>query len=416
MENHIHYTPKQEPQSLFGMFRLIGLPILVLLLMALAFWFYPEEMPGRGWRYVFLPPVVLILLLAAGVRYVRRTYHLRRLDNAVRYLLACLFGIGYPSMTLHEDSAALPVPAPAPAVNEDEDDEDDDEDEAELELERKEQTLEVIGGPGYIHIPHHMAALVEHYQNSFRVLGPGRYFISRNETIKERAGLQESRRYIEKLTVMSEDGIEVVVQDINYRYRMCLDDESGSNVFSEDGVINRAYNRNAGPAGIVDWHDAVRSDVEGMITDYIRTNSIDYLIAPKGSEDPRMAIARRFHSPDGREKLRKRGAYLTWIDIGVFTTLASGMAEERVNAWVAGWQGRTEVAQAQGQAQRQATLDRGRLDVQKNMLQQIIQSLESQSMPGDTGPTLRKLYMMRLAQLLETLRDRRANQSPMKEK
>ena len=92
------------------------------------------------------------------------------------------------------------------------------------------------------------------------------------------------------------------------------------------------------------------------------------------------------------------------------------MAEERVNAWVAGWEGRTRKMSAIGEAQRQATLDQGRLEVQKQMLQQIIASLESQSLPGDTGPTLRKLYMMRLAQLLETVRDQRSSNKPMAEK
>jgi hypothetical protein len=278
----------------------------------------------------------------------------------------------------------------------------------------QEHLILKVGGPGYLVIQAGNVVLLEDLSGKVRVVGAGRHFISRLESIKEVASLEEQFAHIEKLSATTKDGIEIVVRDIRYRYRLCgganstCDTERQSDnlfSFSEEAVIQMTYNRTVAPNGISSWHMGVNQVVDAVITDYIRQHPVDTITAPQTQGvDARGDIYREFHSQSGRNRFRDRGAELIWIDIGHFETPEKSVIEQRVNTWQARWLGNANVVRASGEAQRSASQELGRAEAQAEMLKNIVHSLESVGAPGEVRQqNIRALYLARIAQLLDAM-------------
>jgi hypothetical protein len=341
-------------------------------------------MMGAGLRYLVIPPVIFLIILYFGNRYIRTAFHLTNLRQAIQYYLACLFGINYPVLIIGDGRASVP--------------------------EGQENLLLKIGGPGFLFVLAGNVVLVENLSGKLRVLGPGKYAIARNETIKEYTSLDERYRPIEKLTTRSKDGIEVVVRDIHYRYRVANQLNSGETgaggpetlfQYSDEAVIQMVYNRTQSGSGIGNWEDSVNGIVESIISDFIRQHLVDYLIAPKTrGVDPRAEIYAEFYSLAGQKKFRERGAELVWIDIGHFETPEKTVAEQRVSTWQAKWQGNANIVRELKDAQ-----DMGQAEAQAALLLNVADTLDAVGPPGETRQNMRPLYLARIAQLLDSMGD-----------
>jgi hypothetical protein len=278
-------------------------------------------------------------------------------------------------------------------------------------LDGTENLLFKIGGPGILRIQAGNVALVEHYGGSMRVLGPGRYLLSRYETIKEFTSLDERFKRIDELTAYSKDGIKVAVRDVSYRYRMAnlgtlLQGKGPHSLFefSEEAVIQMVYNRAISERGAGTWEESVNGVVRSILSDFIRMHPVDYLTAPKAQgADPRAEIKAEFQSPSGQRKFRQKGAVLIWIDIGHFETPEELVSRQRVNTWQARLQGSANMERATGEAQRIAYQEMGRAEAQADILMSILDSLESINKPGEARQNMRALYLARIAQMLDAL-------------
>ncbi|MCC6956110.1 MAG: hypothetical protein IT316_04895 [Anaerolineales bacterium] len=361
--------------------------LLVMWIVLNVFFFRLTIQQGWGVRYAILPLAVLFLALYLGARYVHSTYRLVNLRQGMDYLFACVFGFGYPVLVIGEGKA---------------------------QVERAAKNLVLsLGGPGKIFVSAGSIALVEDYRGPLRVLGPGLHFLSRYETIKEFSSLEERYRLIDKLSAHSKDGIEVQVRDIRYRYRLARQDEpdkvKGIDTllqYSENAVIQMVYNRAMSENGTESWEDVVNGVVVSIITDFINKHMVDYLTAPKDQKiDPRAEIKSEFDSPVGRKKFKDCGAELVWIGIGHFETPEKIVAEQRVNTWQARLQGDAKKERAIGEAQRLAYQEMGRAEAQAGVLMSIIDSLESVNVSGDAHENMRQLYLARIAQFLDMMRE-----------
>jgi hypothetical protein len=273
--------------------------------------------------------------------------------------------------------------------------------------------IAAIGGPGCLIVQPGNVALIENLAEGPRVVGAGRHFLSRLETLKEVRSLEERKSPPKTYSAMSKDGIEVKVQDVRYRYRLArnLDPESGSgrtlddpHPYSEEAVINMTYNRSVTDKGVATWDFGVNNIVDSVITNYIREHHVDHLTAPSTQkEDPRGGIVELFSSEGIRNKFRSLGADLLWIDIGHFEAPEKLVGEQHRNAWMAEWSGKASVARAFGESQRLAYRERGRAEAQADMLKSIVQALEDVGIKGDARQHKRAIYLARIAQLLDAM-------------
>jgi hypothetical protein len=378
-----------------GLVWLLLVPGLVLGLAAFDLVMYAESgMTGIGWRYLLLPPLMTGWLFVAGVRFIQRLYHLDSFSQAMHYFMASAFSIGYPSHHVKEAPPAKPDVLA-------------DDEEAQLE-----NLLLRIGGPGYLHIPGDTAACIECVDNRAYALGPGAHFIPRGHYLKEAVHLDERVAPPLNMMAVTRDGIEVIARDVRYRYRLA----TGANPlegpartpenpypFSEDAVLAMAYNRTMNGDGLASWHRGVEQVVDTIITDYIRMRRLDELMLSNVGEDPRNAIYRQFYNDSGRAKFIEKGAELTWIDIGVFDTPQKAVSEQQVTNWQTRWAGSANLVRAQGEASRMAAQETARAEAQAEMLKSIVGALEEVGIPGETRQGMHRLYLMRLARLLETL-------------
>jgi len=366
----------------------IGIVIVLLWTIGNFFFYRFTTMPGSGVRYLIAPWLLWVVLILVGVSYVQLSFGFLNLTSALNYFLACMFGMQVPVLVISDGKAQT--------------------------KEGQEQTILKVGGPGFLVIQAGNVVLLEDLSGKVRVVGAGRHFISRLESVKEIASLDERFAHIEQLSATTKDGIEIVVHDIRYRYR--LSDGSDSNgeasrqsdklfSFSEEAVIQMAYNRTLAPNGISSWHQGVNQVVDSVITDYIRQHPVDYVTAPKTQGiDARGDIYREFYSQSGRNRFREKGAELIWIDIGHFETPEKSVIEQRVNTWQARWLGNANVVRASGEAQRTASQELGRAEAQAEMLKNIVHSLESVGEPGEVRQqNVRALYLARIAQLLDAM-------------
>jgi hypothetical protein len=342
----------------------------------------------RGLRYLIAPLTALVFVIILGARYVRDIYELPDLKFAVRYLLALLFSFRYPHLTIADGRKVLKP--------------------GQLNL------LDGIGGPGSIRIMPGNVVIFEKLKGPSNVRAAGGHFIPRMETIKEIASLDDQHGYIEAIPSTTKDGIEVLVQDVHFSYRLRTGRQSGDYTertpidpypFSVQAVRNMAYNRTVRDGELVSWNESITGVVSGVIANYINRHQVDHLTAPPiRDQNPRNEIDLLLQSKGTREQLRYLGADLLWCDIGHFA-IPEEVNAQRVNTWQAKWKGEAAVVRADSEARRISLQEQGRAEAQAELLMSIVRLLEDMKLSGDIK-NVRRLFLARTAQILEAMTDR----------
>lgn len=377
--------------------RFLGLLLIGLLLFAWGLFevygwllFKYSKLPGLGLRYLLVPVFVLLLSLLIEARYIQDIFEMKSFSLAFRYLAAMLFGFSYPRLLAAEGEKKLKK--------------------GEVNL------LDLIGGPGYLVVQPGNVVLLESLGGPLRVLSAGRHFINRYESIKEIITLEERHGQISQVSARSIDGIEVILADVHFRYRIYADPETSLAVcrslnnpfpYCDDAVLNMAYNRTFTAEGITSWHETVTSAIDAVITEYIQRHTVDQLTAPsfaKGDHlDPRGEIYKKLESPSTRERLKALGAELVWCEIGHFEIPDKQVSDQRLNRWQARWRGNAEIVRSYSEAQRAAYEDIGRAEGQAEVLMSVLHALDDVDLQGDSRQRIRNVILMRTAQIIEAM-------------
>jgi len=349
-----------------------------------------------GFRHMIIPVAALVGVLIASAFYVQDVYELPSFSLGWRYILAAFLGIGYPRLRIAEGKKQIPK--------------------GEVNL------IDTIGGPGYVHIRPGNVVLFESLRTPSSVRANTVNFVSRFETIKEIVSLEDQHGFIERTSAKTKDGIEVVVHDVHYRYRLRTGRRYGDYEkrramnpypFSVEAVKDMAYNRSVRNDGLATWHATVRLAFDGAIKDYIKSHKFDQLTAPNYEEaDPRAEIAAKMNKGI-RLRLRNVGAELLWYDIGHFGVsdrMREAVEDQRVDTWSARWDGDAMVVRSYGEAHRLAYQDMGRAEGQADLIMSILKSLDEAGFEGGYGETeqkeqrlrnLRAIIWTRVAQVLD---------------
>jgi len=349
-----------------------------------------------GFRHMIIPVAVLIGMWLASAAYVQDVYELPKFRLGMDYIRAAFLGIGYPRLTISDGKKQIPK--------------------------GKVNLIDTIGGPGFVNIRPGNVVLFESLRSPSSVRSSTVNFISRFETIKEIVSLDDQHGFIERATAKTKDGIEVVVHDIHYRYRLRTGRRYGDYEkrralnpypYSVQAVKDMSYNRSVRADGISSWHATVRLAFDGGITNYIKSHKFDNLTAPNFEDnDPRAEIAENM-AKGIRLRLRSVGAELLWFDVGHFgvsDNMKETIADQRVDTWSARWDGDAMVVRSYGEARRLAYQDMGRAEGQADLLLSIIQALDEAGFEGGFGAdekqterlkNLRSIIWMRIAQILD---------------
>ena len=344
-------------------------------------------------RYLLAPLSTIILVIFVSGFYIRDIYALPYLSTAFRYLLSSMFGFFYTAIEIDGGSIQ----------------------------EEEESVLENIGGPGYVLIQPGNAVIFRDLVQHSSIALPQRYFMRPFERIGTIANLDEQQGYEEEISAVTHDGIQVTIRDVNFRYKLISDKEEGKELqrspqnpypFSQAAIMNMAYNRAVTDQGQETWHRGVQRTLVGVMTDFISSNNLDHITAPRQpGEDPRRELRNQLFAGRVRDALRGLGAELLWIDTGhfdirEFDDLANeNVDQQRFAFWATRWIGNDNRLRAIGNAQRIALQERGRSEAQAELLKNITESMRGVTLLPNSADNIRKLLLIRTAQILEGMRD-----------
>jgi len=342
-------------------------------------------------RYLLIPAGASLFAILIGGLYVQDIYELKSYSNGLRYILASMFGINYPSLEIREGIKQIRPD--------------------------EENLLDKVGGPGWVIVRPGNAVLFERLTNPTSVLAEGLHFVSRFETIKEIVDLKDQHGYIEKLSATTKDGVVVNAHDIHYIYRLWsgrrLGGEAGRTrthpyPYSIRAVRNVAYGRSVSANGLTSWPRIVNIIFSGEIQNYIRRRQLDQVTSPTtAGADPRGEIHELYNSGSLRKRLRDVGAELLWYGIGHLDVENPLVNDQRVETWQAGWRGDAEVITAYSEALKKVYKEQGRAEAQAEILLAIIQALrDAQIQPGQSD--MQKVFLVRVAQFLEAMNENRS--------
>ena len=348
-----------------------------------------------SFRFWIIPFGVFSGVLLASAYYVQDIYELPKYSLAVHYVFASFFGFPYPRLVIENGEMQIPK-GETNLINE-------------------------IGGPGIVLIRPGNVVLFESLRSPSSVRSKPLNLISRFETIKEIVSLDDHHGFIEEMKVKTKDGIDLLVKDVHFRYRLRTGRRYGDYEkrqveepyhYSIQAVKDMAYNRTVGGQGLSEWHATIKLRVDGGITDYIKAHTFDHLTAPTYEDnDPRKIIRDQMLKGGLRAGLRNFGAELLWLDIGHFEvaeTMIDTVAEQRVDTWGAKWDGEAMIVRAHGEARRMAYQEMGRAEGQADLLLSILQALDEAGFEEGLDEekqrrdSLRRIIWARVAQIFDT--------------
>ncbi len=349
-------------------------------------------------RYMLVPLAAAAFVLIHSARYIQDIYDLETFWEAIHYVLASQFGLNYPTVIIDEGKMQI--------------------------KEGQRHVLSVIGGPGIVIVQPGNAILLERLRRPASVQPAGFYFLRPFERISWIANLEDQHDDLETLETVTRDGIQVTVRDIRWRYRILAAPRAGQATrprtlqdpypFDPVAIQRLAFAQSVDPRGLEPWYTSIRRAVTSEISSFITENGIDFLTAPRSSDnDPRRVIRDRLlNSPGTRSRLAQLGAELFWVDIGHIDILQEGVDQSRIGLWQAAWMGDAKAIRAYGEAKRSAYQELGRAEGQAEMILSITQALEGIDLDECTLDSLQDLILARTAQVLDALREQSQGRLP----
>lgn len=366
---------------------------LIVVLIAPPFFFglgfFLERSSQAAIGFALVPLSVLAVVLVNGAFYIQDIYEIDDFFTTFNYLVGALLGLGGASLTIVGGEAIL--------------------------KDGEINSLDRIGGPGAINVEPGNAVILETLLAPSEILGAGMHEISRNEIIKQVVSLEECHGRIDEMDVTTQDGIDVKVGGIEFRFRIDHAKRDGNSrsplnpyPFSVRAVFNMAYGRAVNEKGEQGaWTKSVEGAVRGIISDHVSSHDLDSLMTPDATEKHPLEVLReKFYT--SREKFRGAGANLLWINIGSLSVVSADIDEQRYNVWSARQMGSAMVMRAQGESESISSRERGRAEGQVVLLKSIAQGLNDINIgdQGDDARTSKNLWnivLARTAQILESM-------------
>ena len=291
-------------------------------------------------RYWLAPLAALAFGLTLGTLYLQEVFEFKNFGQAWKYMVAALFGEGYPTLTIQDGKTTLKL------------------DEA--------NTLATIGGPGYLEVRPGSAVLLERGVGPTNVYGAGRYFIRRFEMMREILDLREIYRRRAEVEATTKDGISITLRDVEATFRLDTGrqpqrTEVEPYPFSVKAARAAVYGRAVDKSGqIMNWGDLIIMLISARIRTWVGRLRLDRLTAPI-EDDPRAALRAEFDGPQARAMLARFGAELVRVNIGHLDTPGQ-VDSQRLDNWQSFWESHDKVTKAQGEALQVAYEELGRAE------------------------------------------------------
>lgn len=372
-----------------------SMPMFKAFPLNLSAWFFAMLLNPTVLRYMLPPLLAFLLVLFAGAFYVMDIYDLKTFRGAMRYIMASMFTMEFPVLTIDNAKGKKP--------------------ETGSPLSREDNLIEKVGGPGAVLVEPGSGAIFRHLRGRSVWRVAATHYLAPFETIAQTVDLNDQQCDKDGIPCVTRDGIQVRLRDVHFRYRIRMREENGApavrSIRSPYPFDNQSLTRLAFNLQVQDnekeepWSNAVERAVTGQITDFVAAHTIDYLTAPRTfAWNPREELRASLFQTAQRP-LETLGAELIWADVGHLEIVDDRVDDQRTNLWAAPWMGDASATRAYGDAIRQSYQEMGRAEAQAEMIIGISNALSSVG-PGAQSPeSIRRLLLARTAQMLEAMHD-----------
>jgi len=354
-------------------------------------WIVLFIIPFTSWaNFRYLIPAIgaTSLIFLAGASFIQDVYAMEFLKSAFHYLMSFMFGFFYPRIKIEGGKKQL--------------------------NEGEENPTDIIGGPGWALIQPGNSVIFRHLRGPSRASITRPYFMSPFETISQIASLDDQHGYVERVPTVTRDGIQVVIRDIHFRFRILPEEKNGQHVlrtfahpypFDENALKSMAQNLSVDEDGQDPWHSAVQRVVVGSITEHINLNAIDALTAPREQgQSPRVMLRQEAFAKIIQKSLKRLGAELIWIDVGHIDIVEESVDQQRLDYWSASLIGNANVVRAYGNAKKLKYHELARAQCQAELIMSITEGLQDVPLGDDCAQNSRKILMARTAEILDSIR------------
>ena len=384
--------PPNRPQ-------LTGLSILLSILQGAASMLY----------YALPAFLAMFLVLRRGNEFLIELYHLRAPASGYKHIIALMFGQPAYYLRVHQ---------------------------GQLEYDAAHAPAAIIGGPAWLLVAEHNAALIERGAKFSRIVGPGYTFLRAHERVRGAVDLQiQQRRSREKS--LTKDGIPVELDvdlifriteknlpgdappepphplRLRHRIRKKLGlrvptaflEASKPHRFSREAVRRAIYETAIfSPDQAPDWTRSFANVRAGDVGEQMAEKRLDELSSP---EDPDLHPMREMVDT-GLEVARKIGATqgIDLIDVhaGVIEMpddIKKLIEEQRIGNWQVEWRRRAMQLKAEGEARALQSMEEARAEAQANMIQALTEGFRIATANDPKATT--DVIAMRFIDALETL-------------
>jgi hypothetical protein len=347
--------------------------------------FYAVLLRTESWRYCIAPLAAMVTIFFGAAFFVKDVFVLTRLRDAFHYIISSMFALFFVRVTVAAGLARY--------------------------VKGKPNLLNDVGGPGWCTIQPGNVVMFRRLRAPSNITLGETYFLEPFEKIGQIANLDDQHDDRTDISAITRDGIRITIKDIHFRYRIFPEIIHGQPIrrspsdpypFANAALSRMTYNLVVEENGPESWRRAVGRAIIGGITNYVNEHMLDYLTAPReNQQDPRVEIRNSLLFGRTRGSLRELGAELLWVDIGHFAIDDEIVDETRQNLWAADWLGDAHVTRELGLAKRQAYQELGRAEAQAEIIVAISDALNIASNSIDPATNMRKILLVRAAQLMD---------------
>ena len=360
--------------------------------------------------YYALPALLaMFLVLRRGNEFLIELYNLRAPASGRKHIMAMLFGQPRYYLRVHQ---------------------------GQLEYDAAHAPAAIIGGPAWLLVAEHNAALIERGAKFSRIVGPGYTFLRSHERVRGAVDLQiQQRRSREKS--LTKDGIPVEL-DVDLIFRITEKNLTGDappepppplrlrhrirkklglrvptafleaskpHRFSREAVRRAIYETAiASPDQAPDWTRSFAGVRAGDVSEQLAEKRLDELSSP---DDPDLHPMREMVDA-GLEAARKIGATqgIDLIDVhaGVIEMpddIKKLVEEQRIDNWQVEWRRRARQLKAEGEARALQSMEEARAEAQANMIQALTEGFRIATADDPNATT--DVIAMRFIDAMETL-------------
>jgi hypothetical protein len=270
---------------------------------------------------------------------------------------------------------------------------------------RQAEPLLRIGGPGQVLVAASDAIVTERNGRFYRVLGTGRYYLGRFESVRAVLDLRPQERAATNIPLITKDGINLSTS-LSVTFAIAKGGHAPSKArpypYDETAVRLAAYAETGQDDGSVSgWESAALNTTIGQLKSAVAKFRLDELIYPnRPSADPHQTVQSEMERK-ARDAAARFGVEIISTRLGRLE-LPEIVTDQRIKVWQTTWQKQELINRADGTAAALEETEMARAEGEAAIILAIVEGVQRARRDGNTNAS-REIVALRVVETLEKM-------------